>query len=332
MPRWMGALKQLSGLKLDEAIAGIISDAGVIPMAQEQIETIVAEQTEATVAEQISRAPADTMTHDGAPWIPSNGKKIETDLGAVLGNTAYGFTKPNILDVKLGERLWADDAPAAKKLRFDKIASETTHKNMGFRIAGMRVFRGSNDEAQLDSEGYRIYDKDYGRLTMNDDNILDGFRHFIFNKAAGIDKNLGRAVCAAFLRELDHIQAIIEKHETRMYSSSLLFVFEGDGAALRAAIEHNNDVVTAIETKFANRTTMRTDSGIAMDDDDELGNGDDDDYEDVDSDMGAEHSPPMFSLKLIDFAHAQWTPGKGPDENLLKGVRSVRDIFEQLSR
>lgn len=341
MPRFMGSLVLCdpSDLKVDDAVTGIISDAGAIQTAKDQIE--------ATVAEQVSRAPATTAPHNGAPWAPTNGKKIKTNMAVVLENATRGFTRPNILDVKLGTRLWADDAPAAKKTRFDKIASETTHDKLGFRIAGMRVFRGSDDATQLDEEDYLVYDKDYGRVTMNNDNIIDGFRHFIFNEAAGIDEDLGQAVCAAFASEVSRIQDILEAHETRMYSSSLLFIFEGDGQALSRAIQKNNAFATAVEAveaKLANRTTLRTDSGIAMDDDDELihaavlgdddddADDDDDDDDDADSVLGASALPPIFSLKLIDFAHAQWTPGQGPDENLLKGVRSVREIFEQLAQ
>lgn len=314
MPLYMGSLvlSDPSDLKLDETLTGVISDAGAIQTAKEQIQ--------ATVAEQVSRAP-----EQDSGWVPTNGKKIKTNTAVVLENATSEFKKPNILDVKLGTRLWADDAPAAKKARFDKIASETTHGSLGFRIAGMRVYRGTDDETQLDDEGYLVYDKDYGRMTMNDDNILEGFRKFVFNDAAGIDEELGQAVCAAFVHEVERIQEILEAHETRMYSSSLLFIFEGDGAALRAAIGRNNEAVSAVETKLAGRTTLRTDSGIAMSD--ELEVVDDDD--DVDSDM--ESLPQVFSLKLIDFAHAQWTPGQGADENLLKGVRSVKRILEELS-
>ncbi|OAQ99327.1 hypothetical protein LLEC1_07233, partial [Akanthomyces lecanii] len=310
MPRFMGSLVLCdpSDLKVDDAVTGIISDAGAIQTAKEQIE--------ATVAEQVSRAPSNTAPHNGPPWAPTNGKKIKTDTAVVLENATRGFTKPNILDA-----------------RFDKIASETTHGKLGFRIAGMRVFRGSDDAMQLDKEGYLVYDKDYGRTTMNNDNILDGFRNFIFNEAAGIDEDLGQAVCAAFASEVGRIQEILEAHETRMYSSSLLFIFEGDGEVLSRAIEKNNAFATAVEAveaKLTNRSTLRTDSGIAMDDDDELiqaavlgddddEDDDDDDDDDVDSVIGPSALPPVFSLKLIDFAHAQWTPGQGPDENLLKG-------------
>ncbi|KAM3499624.1 hypothetical protein MY10362_007129 [Beauveria mimosiformis] len=332
MPCFMGTLvlSDSSDPNIDDNVTDAILNSGAAETAKDQIE--------AAIAEQVSRAPAEMTTATTVPngdtaWVPTNGKKIETNLAVVLANAASGFKKPNILDVKLGTRLWADNAPAAKKARFDKIASETTHGTLGFRIAGMRVYRGSDDPARLDNEGYLVYDKDYGRVTMNQDNILDGFRRFVFNPAAGIDESLGRAVCEAFAREIAHVQKILETHETRMYSSSLLFIFEGDGEALRAAIEQHNEGMAALETKLVNRTTLRTDSGIAMGDDNELievavlGDGDEDDGGGVDLDEG----PQVFWLKLIDFAHARWTPGQGPDENLLRGVRSLRDIFEQLS-
>ena len=41
--------------------------------------------------------------------------------------------------------------------------------------------------------------------------------------------------------------------------------------------------------------------------------------------------PHIYSLKLIDFAHAEFTPGQGPDENALHGVRSLIRIFEELA-
>lgn len=39
-------------------------------------------------------------------WTPSNGGKISTNCALVMENVADGYKKPNILDVKLGARLW----------------------------------------------------------------------------------------------------------------------------------------------------------------------------------------------------------------------------------
>ncbi|KAI9152166.1 Inositol polyphosphate multikinase [Paramyrothecium foliicola] len=318
MPLFMGTLflSDPNSLQIDEGVAGVISDAGEIQSAKEHVA--------ATIAAEIARNEAEekrkTALENGI-WVPNKSKKISTDKAVVLDNASFGFKEPNILDAKLGVRLWADDAPLAKKQRFDKISSETTHGKLGFRIAGMRVFRGSENPAELDKDEYKIYDKDYGRVTVNNDNVVQEFRKFIFNKAAGIDEDLGKAVCEAFLRDLRRVEDVISRHESRMYSSSLLFVFEGDGEALRAAIEENNAALEADteERRQADRTTKRVDSGIALD-------------ADSDDELDLSSLPQIYSLKLIDFAHAQWTPGQGPDENTLTGVRSLIRIFEEMAQ
>ncbi|KAF5540535.1 transcriptional regulator ARG82 [Fusarium phyllophilum] len=315
MPLFMGSLllTDTTEKTIDEAVAGVISHAGDLKTSKEEIV--------ASVTEQVAHATA-TQQKEGGAWVPAKDNKIKTDKAVVLDNATFGFKSPNILDVKLGVRLWADDAPQQKKQRFDKISAETTHGSLGFRIAGMRVYRGSEDASELDEENYKIYDKDYGRTTVTQENVVDQFRKFIFNKSAGIDEDLGKAVCAAFIRDLQRVEEILSRHESRMYSSSLLFIFEGDGEALRSAIEENNALIDAeAGIGQAARTTKRVDSGIALDDEDEL---------DEDSDLEAS-LPQIYSLKLIDFAHAEWTPGQGPDENALTGVRSLLRIFEEMA-
>lgn len=241
-------------------------------------------------------------------------KKIVTNTAIVLENAAAGFKRPNILDVKLGVRLWADDAAQEKKTRFDLVTEQTTHKIFGFRIAGMRVWQGDNprkDELDIDEEGYKIYDKDYGRYTINNDNIADAFRDFLFTKSAGIDAELGKLVAQAFVTDLLEIQKTLENQESRMYSASLLFVFEGDGQALRAAMEE------------ASKSPATLTNGINGYED---VNGEEDDEDDEDM------SSKIYSIKVIDFAHAQWVPGMGPDENALLGVRSVIKILKELGQ
>jgi len=273
---------------------------------------------------------------DNVTWVPNKNKKIATDISIVLENAAYGYKRPNILDVKLGQRLWADDAPLEKKQRFDKIREQTTHGPLGFRIAGMRVYRGSDDPKDLDHEDYKIYDKDYGRYAVTEDNVVDAFRKFIFNESAGVDEELGKAVARAFMEEVKHVQEVLEKEETRMYSSSLLFVFEGDGEALRAAIDEQSASVTMSQKgrgEAAGRSTSRVDSGIAMDEDTgELILTEGLAGEDFDDDDDDESVPRIYCVKLIDFAHAAFTPGQGPDENSLTGVRSLVQIFDELSK
>ena len=86
---------------------------------------------------------------------------------------------------------------------------------------------------------------------------------------------------------------MLSSHESRMFASSILYVYEGDAEALETGIqsEARQEVV---------------------DDDEE-----DDDEED-------ERIPQYISkTKLIDFAHASFREGHGPDMNALRGVENV---------
>jgi 1D-myo-inositol-tetrakisphosphate 5-kinase/inositol-polyphosphate multikinase len=234
-------------------------------------------------------------------------RKIVTDQAVVLENAAHGYVKPNILDVKLGVRLWADDAPLEKQIRFDKVTEETTHKDLGFRIAGMRVWQGHGAKGEdIDEEGFKIYDRNYGRYSVQKENVLEAFQKFMFVESAGIDNELGQLVAQAFLTDVERIQEILEGEESQMFSASLLFVFEGDGVALRAALEE------------ASQPPPRLTNG-------DQNSGDESEY-DEDEPIG----PKIYTVKIIDFAHAQWTPGRGSDENSLKGVRSVAKILRDL--
>lgn len=246
-------------------------------------------------------------------------KKIITNSAVVLENAAHGYVQPNILDVKLGVRLWADDAPREKQIRFDKVTEETTHKELGFRIAGMRVWQGPGAKGEdIDKEGFKIYDRNYGRFSVNKDNVVDAFRKFIFVESAGIDEELGRLVSQAFLTEVERIQEILEGQESQMFSASLLFIFEGDGVALRTALEDASNPPP--------KMTNGNGNGNGNSNGDRNGNQSEDEDEDEEEELG----PRIYTVKVIDFAHAQWTPGQGPDENSLKGVRSVANILREL--
>ncbi|KAL2760314.1 hypothetical protein ACRALDRAFT_2067159, partial [Sodiomyces alcalophilus JCM 7366] len=316
MPEFYGTLSLTDDAELSEDAAATAADINthklVVQAAQEQHTAPTASPDPATAT-----AAAIKEDKDNIVWIPKESKKIKTDQSVVLQNASSGFARPNILDAKLGRRLWADDAPLQKKQRFDKITSETTHSALHFRIAGMRVYRGSTTKSELNEEEYKIYDRDYGRFTVNTDNVVDAFRSFVFNPAAGIDADLGRAVAQAFVRDLRHVADVLRRHETRMYSASLLFIFEGDGEKLREAIEANNRAAEAVE--------MAEDGANGAKD----GPGTDND-EDEDDDDQVSSLPKIYQLKLIDFAHAQWTPGLGPDENVITGVDKLIEIFEQL--
>lgn len=286
----------------------------------------------------------NTMVVENA-WAPSNGGRIHTDSAVVLENVAAGFQKPNILDVKLGARLWADDAPMAKKARLDKIAEETTSKPLGLRIAGMKTYQGalSIDET---SGGYRFYDKMYGR-NFSAETIAQGFEEY-FQLTKGVKaKGAIRKVIRRFIEDLRAMESVIEKEESRMYSASLLFVYEGDQQALQDAFETESDIIASLDRKISDDNHL-TNAISATTNDEELnkgtstanGGGTDavshvDDVDDEEEEGEEEYEevkfPAIQSLKLIDFAHAEWTPGQGSDGNLLHGIRNTTKILTGLA-
>lgn len=284
-----------------------------------------------------------TMVVENA-WAPSNGGRIHTDLAVVLENVAAGFKKPNILDVKLGARLWADDAPMSKRVRLDKVAGETTSKPLGFRIAGMRTYPSALINGET-SDDYRFYDKMYGR-TFSAKNIAQGFEEYFQLEKGVKPKGTIRKVIRRFIEDLRAIESVIEKEESRMYSTSLLFVYEGDQQALQDAFETERDIITSLDHKVLDDDHHTNGDGATNDADLTKSNGaandngtdgnvtvddDDDKEEEGEGEEKDVKFPAIQSLKLIDFAHAEWTPGQGPDENLLHGIRNTTKIINGLA-
>lgn len=262
-------------------------------------------------------------------WVPSNGGKINTNLAIVLENVAAGFTKPNILDVKLGARLWADDAPPAKRQKLDKVASETTSKALGFRIAGMRIWMGREVNApDINLDGYKVYDKAYGR-TFSAENVQEGFDTFFVVESAGVTPELAREVSRRFYEDLKGLQLALEHEESRMYSASLLFIYEGDGKTLREKFEAELELEKQLEREPSPELEGSS-SGALVVIEANKGAEDADDEDDDEDSEGGQIMPKVQALKLIDFAHAAWTPGQGPDENTLHGIRSVVKMLEHI--
>lgn len=264
-------------------------------------------------------------------WTPSGGKKLATGLAIVLENVAAGFKHPNVLDVKLGARLWDDDAPTAKRRKLDEVAQRTTSGSLGFRVAGMKVWCGRPAEKESDiaadqegengekepnvvwKSGYKSYTKLYGQ-SFSKDNVVDAFTTYL--GGVRVDETTGKTVlkrkhaqllAKRFLRELESIQYALENEESRMYSASVLMVYEGDEDAWEAGLQE--------EEKEKDRQP---------DGDDEEEN------EDEDEDDDEQIPQKVHEVRLIDFAHASWTPGQGPDENALMGVRSLIRILRSL--
>ena len=263
------------------------------------------------------------------------GHRIATRQAIVLENLVVGFTKPNILDVKLGARLWGDDAPPAKRARMAKTASETTSVSLGFRIAGTKVWQPRNSagrEGELANTGegeYKVYDKIYGRR-LTKENVMEGFEEYFLDKSASgqLLTSPRRLVIRRCIEELDTMQRVLQGQESRMYSASILFVYEGDKEVLEAATT-GASVEDAAKNAHSLRGMGQRDNAAeeGLDGDQKDGDVDEDEDEEEDEE---ENKSSICAVKLIDFAHAAWTPGQGVDENALHGIRNVKAILEKM--
>lgn len=229
----------------------------------------------------------------------SHGKKIKAETAIVLENLEYGFKHPNVLDLKLGSRLYKEGTEPEKAARLDKVAAETTSGSLNFRLAGMKVWNGSS---------YDIYDKFYGRK-FNADNVKDGFATFFSGLTTGLAKDYALHLLETIEAEIIKIRNALERNESRMFSSSILIVYEGDSKTLEALMGG--------ETKTPHMDERApTDSEV---------------QESIDEEDDEEDDPPVaFQVRIIDFAHAAWTPGQGQDDNTIKGLKNVEKQMDQL--
>ena len=347
MPTYMGVLNEKPAIPtMEELVQGY---TGTVYMPHDAFDEKPPSARElAKTAQQDAESgnmPTTTaISSKRASWRPSGGKKLQTGLAVVLENVTAGFTRPNVLDVKLGKRLWADDAPQSKRAKLDSQSKETTSGSLGFRIAGMRVWiDGTETVTAADKavpelnvevrDGYKCYDKSYGRA-FTADNVKDAFVTFLGGNTEKEDgkprlsRKNAQTINNRFIRELESLQFVLENTESRMYSASVLMVYEGDEAALEVALEEERRK----DEEEKRKQQEHAQNGTASDTADEKDNDDEDEDEDAEMEDDDDDwvEPKVHEMRLIDFAHAQFTPGLGQDENALQGVRSVLKVLKEL--
>lgn len=355
------------------AYIGTLSSAD--QQQQDPLALAAAQQTGAVVLPEPDSSSSATTPRPSAGTssasTPSGGRKIQTELSIVLENVASGFKRPNVLDVKLGARLWADDALPEKRARLDAVSKETTSSSLGFRICGMKVWTGMDGESDegsrtnpyetkhegkegvkgevIQKNGYKRYDKWYGR-SFNETNVKEGFETFLAGANLG-GANYSKLVAGRLAGDLKRLQQAIETEESRFFSSSVLIVYEGDPEALEHALEEekkppnqNSQDDEDDDEEEISLEELQQDGTLQLVDVNNLGQPgipqqaininigpETAQLADLDDDEDEEDPPKVHDLRLIDFAHANWTPGQGPDENVLAGVRNLVKVFDGLA-
>ncbi|KAJ2019357.1 hypothetical protein GGI03_001559 [Coemansia sp. RSA 2337] len=206
-----------------------------------------------------------------------------------LENLTDGYEKPCILDVKIGTRIHDIDATPEKVAKMLGKAQETTTGSLGVRICGMSVQGTTGQERDW-----------FAKLTV--DTIREAFAMYFSAAESMVSAEYRRFVINQFILEVEELAAVIKSVETRMYASSLLFVYDASKARYEQFV-----------------------SGASCDGKSNCdGNEDDEDAEEDECRDG------LLDVKAIDFAHSHWVPGQGCDEFYLFGLEKLVEILRGL--
>ncbi|TFK18378.1 SAICAR synthase-like protein [Coprinopsis marcescibilis] len=227
----------------------------------------------------------------------------------VLENLTYKFSKPNVLDIKLGTVLYDEGASEDKVQRMIKTAKETTSFETGVRLTGFQVY---DNHTQLAVNTPKSYGK-----SIKPSDLADGIAKFFpvgltrgdeepsEEGRLGLPAQTILPILTSIRSEIAQIKEALSGIDMRMVGGSLLVVYEADWE--KAAVGIKNYLETPPEDR------------------DDVDDEEDDEEE---SDAEDQAPPRAFNVKLIDFAHTKVEAGLGPDEGVLLGVNTVLNLLD----
>ncbi|TYZ61603.1 hypothetical protein PybrP1_008382 [[Pythium] brassicae (nom. inval.)] len=134
----------------------------------------------------------------------------------VLDDLTLQYSRPCVLDIKMGTRQHGEDATPAKALSHTAKCEATTSASLGLRLCGMQVY----NEAK---EKYTLWDKHWGRKLAAAD-IQPALETYLSNGSA-----LRYDVLAPILTKVQALKRVLEQTRgLRFWGASLLVIYEGD--------------------------------------------------------------------------------------------------------
>ena len=133
-------------------------------------------------------------------------------------------------------------------------------------------------------------------------------------QATGLPPDLLVSVLRGLLSDIEEIHNTLQDIELRMVGGSLLVVYEADWDRLREGLRLLHEAGQRAEAEGKESEEERMEQ--------------DEEDEDSDGSEDADAVGPPFVVKLIDFAHTKLVPGRGPDEGVLRGLRTVIDLLK----
>ncbi|XP_064604552.1 inositol hexakisphosphate kinase 1-like [Liolophura sinensis] len=145
-----------------------------------------------------------------------------------LENIVARYTKPCVLDLKMGQRQHGDDASPEKRQLMQDRCENSTSNQLGVRASGMQVYH-------VETEQY-IYFSKYDGRALNAEGFKSSLAQFLHN-----GQRLRYELIAPILFKLCELKKVVETLDTfRFYSSSLLIMYDGIDACWGSSSGHQN--------------------------------------------------------------------------------------------
>ncbi|TRY59237.1 hypothetical protein DNTS_022148 [Danionella cerebrum] len=255
---------------------------------------------------------------------------VPTELYLKLEDVTRCFSRPCIMDVKIGQRSY--DPFASQEKREQQVRKYPLMEEIGFLVLGMRVYK-------VGSDSFDTYDQHYGRGLVKD-TIKDGLSKFFYN-----GKILRKdAITASILKVQKILQWFEGQSRFHFYASSLLFVYEGICASSAAsqtlqeptttpgACEQNNNIhqtVYSMHTRSCVKSHNKTnqDNGLWSSSQQPNGNCSLARLEENPKETRSQDGQDV-EVKMIDFAHV--FPSDVSDHGYIYGLKNLLEVLHQI--
>ncbi|KAJ3036970.1 inositol hexakisphosphate kinase 3 [Rhizophlyctis rosea] len=135
-----------------------------------------------------------------------------------IENLMKPYSHPSITDVKIGTRLYDDDASPEKRAQMEFQAKTTTTSSCGVQLCGMKVW----DPV---TKGELVRDRKYGRMLLPQ-TLGFAFQTFFSNPTT--QQLVSTEILHAIRTQLVDLYDVLQTENCRLYTSSLLLIYEGD--------------------------------------------------------------------------------------------------------
>ncbi|KAK0525250.1 hypothetical protein OC835_005669 [Tilletia horrida] len=222
----------------------------------------------------------------------------------VLENVLHGFVAPSVLDIKLGTQLWDESSTPEKRERMIKAAETCTTAEFGARLTGWQTW----DEAQ--QRPFTV-SKLYGKSILTKSELEMGARIFFCSPRHPADTAKYNQVMGNGASEKKKPVAALPS-----LPSELVHHVVVKGLIPQLADIFN--LVKDIEWRVRGGSVLLVYEG---------------------SQAALEHklrtSPSNVAsfckARLIDFAHASFVPGQGPDDGYVQGLQTAMELLQHVA-